>query len=1309
MVPEPSFFDGRYELGQVLGRGAFGVVYRATQKSTGQQVAIKLFRLDAWRTPEDADKALRRFRRETRLSAALHHPNIVRLIDAGTTDEGQPYSVFEFVPGVTLAAHLRARGRLELGEAVQLLGQVLDALAAAHEEGVLHRDLKPQNILVTRSGIRSHAKVLDFGIGALLDSTDSDETELTDTNRFIGTPAYAAPEQLRGERASPASDLYAWGLLFLEAITGERVMSGGSFSVILAKQLDPAPLPLPPHLEGTDLGALLALILTKDVRKRAITAAEAVRRLSEIDVEPSRGGSLQPGPAPNQRQLAVAALELRMDRTVSLDLETYDARLRAGQRAAARAAQQAGGHVFHGAGASVIACFGVVRTREDDARRAARTADAMLAALAADDVPGDVRAAAGVHVGLAISSESAMSADSLRPRGFAIDGALELARRAPSGSVWVSRSAADFLDDFRALELADELTLPGESRGPCYTLSGEGRARGDADVPSEDFLPEAGGDADRMPLVGREHELGLLRQRSSRAIEGSGQAVVLVGEAGIGKSRLASELMREAAAPHWIRLECQCVEEDEGRVLRPIEVLIERELIGAHASPEGRLPLLESALEELGLSDELVPLASWLGLAIETPAGPPDVARIRLLDAIIRVLLTLADQRPVAFLVEDLHWADATTIDLLGRLIEQIDDAALLVLATTRPEFSVPWGQRVLLLPLGRLDPAAARRVALASQPADLLSDSMLDAIVEWTEGVPFFIEELVHEVGRKGVRRADSIAELGIPPTLRGLLGARLDAVGAARETAQLASALGVEFELEWLQSLRDPQVVESDLAALVAADLLRRSRRGAHVTYRFRHALICEVAYGSMVSSTRRAAHRRIADMLEEEFEETAKERPDLLAHHRAAAGELARALPHALMAAVAALMRSANTEAAQHAQRGLEWLEAVPDPQTRDALELDLNAVLAPAMMATSGLFSPELRALLQRSRALLAHAESSAHGFPTYWMVTLSNVLGRPSEALDSAHELLRHAERDGGTAEIAAANALVGMSHYYRGEFRAGENYCARAVELWDVEQHGSFVYTYGLDPYVLARFFQFQRFYQLGECEKASECATAALEGARKQGSAQSLAVALMTLGLDYYMAHDRDGVRRVTDELRQHSADHTMTMWIQYGELFRGWADDDLEVARAGLDMLEFMGAKTFMPTWSRLVAELEVHAGKLEQARARMDAWLPRMDEYGSAIDEAELRRLEALLRRSAGDDAGAVEQLRKAVDVGIGLETYVPALRAALDWWASSPGSDDARDALERCLALVPTDTTLPEAARARALLGSSSVAS
>src|SRR5437773_9069182 len=241
-----SILEGRYEILAQLAEGSFGQVYKGRQRSTGQAVAIKVLRFREGDAPANVENQIARFRREMRVSAELSHPNIVRLIDSGESDAGLLYAVFEHVPGSTLREILVTEGRLSWGVARHLMIQVLDALACAHAHGVVHRDLKPANIMVTKTGAQQNAMVLDFGLGGLArEVQDWSLPRLTATREILGTPAYAAPEQLRGEPVSTRSDLYAWGLILLECLTGELALQGQSTHEVIVQQLSPEPVPIP--------------------------------------------------------------------------------------------------------------------------------------------------------------------------------------------------------------------------------------------------------------------------------------------------------------------------------------------------------------------------------------------------------------------------------------------------------------------------------------------------------------------------------------------------------------------------------------------------------------------------------------------------------------------------------------------------------------------------------------------------------------------------------------------------------------------------------------------------------------------------------------------------------------------------------------------------------------------------------------------------------------------------------------------------------------------------------------------------------
>src|SRR5262245_30657397 len=286
MLSIGSIFAGKYEIVALLGEGSFGRVYKGRQLSTGQAVAIKVLRLWEGDAPANVENQIARFRREMRLCAELSHPNIVRLIDSGESGDGVLYAVFEYVPGCTLREILATDGCLGCALTRHLMTQVLDALSCAHARGVVHRDLKPENIMVTQTGAQQNALVLDFGLGGLAREVhDWSLPRLTATRELLGTPGYAAPEQLRGDSPSARSDLYSWGLIFLECLTGEPAVSGGSVQEVILKQLGPEPVPIPASIRNGRLRRLLQRVATKQVARRDVTIEALLQTLTMIDAE----------------------------------------------------------------------------------------------------------------------------------------------------------------------------------------------------------------------------------------------------------------------------------------------------------------------------------------------------------------------------------------------------------------------------------------------------------------------------------------------------------------------------------------------------------------------------------------------------------------------------------------------------------------------------------------------------------------------------------------------------------------------------------------------------------------------------------------------------------------------------------------------------------------------------------------------------------------------------------------------------------------------------------------------------------------
>jgi serine/threonine protein kinase len=469
-----TVFQNGYEILSPLGGGAFGWVYRARQLSTGQDVAIKVLRVRADCGPAENQQA--RFRREMRLCAELSHPNIVRLIDSGEAEGGLLYAVLEYVPGATLKEVLTAEGKLDVREAVHLMTQVLDALGCAHARGVVHRDLKPENIMITKTGVRRNALVLDFGLGGFAREMERvTMPRLTATQELMGTPCYAAPEQLRGEPPTTRSDLYSWGLVFLECLTGELAVHGGSGHDVIMRQLGPEPVPIPATLRKQRLGRLLQVVTAKQVEKRDVTIETLFEALGAIAHERvPEASSARQLPDGVRRQLTVVSVRIGIAPVDArtLDLEEIDELLHAQHGLVADVAALAGGRVASVLADRVVLAFGHPAAREDDPRRAARAALAIVGEIERGNLAlrvergVRVETRVGVHTGLVIVRELRQGLD----HGlFDLIGptpqiAARLDERAEAGEVLASSDTERLLRDSMLVEAAGELPLAEHSR-----------------------------------------------------------------------------------------------------------------------------------------------------------------------------------------------------------------------------------------------------------------------------------------------------------------------------------------------------------------------------------------------------------------------------------------------------------------------------------------------------------------------------------------------------------------------------------------------------------------------------------------------------------------------------------------------------------------------------------------------------------------------------------------------------------------------------------------------------------------------------
>jgi TOMM system kinase/cyclase fusion protein len=1399
-----SVLQGRYEIQSVLGAGGFGTVYQATQLATHRQVAIKVMQTFHDEDPHKRSVRMARFRREMDLCARLHHPNIVDLVDSGETDDGQPFAAFQYVPGKSLAQVIAQEGPLHPREARFLMAQVLDALSCAHNLGVVHRDLKPANIMVVSTGTRRNALVLDFGIGAVAEGARGDGyAKLTSQHEWLGTPHYTAPEQVRGYPPAPASDLYSWGLVFLECLTGKPAIEGSSMAVILMLQIGPDPVPMPPALRHHALGRLLQRALIKDVEHRVVTAATLLRELEDCDLggldrqaasdvpraarvdgvgptedsgsreaagavatvalsaEATVGASAPPAipsaasaaaaaraaapgamptPTPsaerNARQVEgerrpITALCCSLHPAAGVELDDLDEIVHVQQEICADLAERFGGQIVGGLGQQVLIELGYPTAREDDARRAARAALAIRDAVAARNARPDTRhpleVRIGIHTGIiAYGPLEANRRISGQVVGMTPMIATQINAKAARGAIVVSGATAQQLRAHFVLTPVGTQAIDGAAREvELFAVEAERPAAvashtGDSDAP--------------LALVGREREMDLLLQRWQQVVAGHGQSVLVTGEAGIGKSRLAYELGARVgeAARTW--LEARCTSETRNRALAPIVELLERTFglteLDPGAAGDARLERLEAALLSIGfLPADAVPLfAPLLSIPLGTKYVAPDLspARRRELtqEAFLSMLLEQSEARPVVLFVEDLHWADPATLELLGALVAAAPSGRILAMFTARPEFVPPWPSSAMLqLQLARLDRAQVEQIVGLVTAGRALPTGILEQMVNRTDGVPLFVEELTRMVMESGALTAKgdhfeltgTLSDVAIPTTLRASLMARLDRLGRAKETAQLASAIGREFELPLLTAVSglEQAQVQEDLERLVAADLVQHKRRLRNPTWLFRHALIRDTAYESMLKKVQHRVHARIAEVLEQQFPDVAAARPELLALHHAAADQKPQAIGYAQKAAMAALIGASYPFAIRHAREAIGWLDAAfpapGDERARAEMELGFNAIIMPSLMSTRGWRDDELEATIQRTRELSDRLGGNPFTGVALWSLLLFAHMGgrERAQARELAERFLAHArDTNDGSAEVMALAAL-GHTRWIDGDYALAGEHWDRTLATYDVAVHGAHAYSYGHDSRMWAGISYCEALWFMGQPARSLQLAEDTLAWARQLNHAPSLAIAYIFFILLRHDRGERAPIEELWRPLCELSQRHGLPIHVAYAGVVRSWAVGDLDAAKQHLGLLEMTGTELGLSFYRSVVAEAEAEQGQLDAAIARIRDCRRAAEDVGEKYYLAELLRLEGrfLLARDRADAGQAETLFRRGLEVAEGQGTRLLELRCAVELARLLDGRgerDEARALLAPRLAAITDGLDTTPLAEARDLL-------
>ncbi len=1247
----------RYALKEVIGTGSYGIVFSALQQPTGQKVVLKFVRID-----ED-ERLFKRFRREIGACARLHHPHVVQLLDEGVCGPFV-FAVFEFVPGMTLRQLLQQQGALSAGEAGRLMLQVLDAVACAHDAGVAHRDLKPENIMISASGLTSHAKVLDFGISTLLPGFgDAHATQLTREGEYVGTPAYSAPEQLRGEVATPQADLYAWGLIFLECLTG-RVVTGESTAEIYQRQLSPQEFSLPHAIQGHPLAEVLRSALRKRREDRATSARQLWERSSAVRLDDlvgvlrTRPGAGAGGIAPTvaafgtpheeKRQLTLLYCGVVFAPPPDGGDEEAAEQQEMAQRNVLRrlidVAVQRGGTLGGTLGTHFLVTLGYSAHAEADARLAVQIAQELVrsAAQPVGDVRWEVRI--GLHTGSVLIESGAV----VPCRALTIAMAMEEA--AADGQVVVSEAARQRLRHHAQFTPQGGVRLPGApAELPCFAMAQDGASV----VPA---LPRE--------AVGRWRELLLLRRRWRAALRGEGGAVLVRGEAGVGKSCLSETFQAHVQGRGGRVLRAACWPEQENSALAPMLALIRAQCGGPDEADAVLVERLARMLGDAGCDvDRVLPIfCVWLSLQVgmhQVVDIAPALQKALLMEASLGWLRHQSREAPVLLFVEDLHWADSATLEWLAELAAALAGERCMLLLTARPEWEPPLRMQgsLVSLELGRLgarEAAAMVRHVLAPRQ---VSQAVVDHVVARTDGVALFIQELTRTLletcleERDGQWDFQEDADLkGIPITLRDSLESRFMQLGPAREVLRWASIWGRRFDGDWLPDC-GLQDVPAGLRSLVDVGLLMPADAAGQ--YLFRHALIRDAAYDSMLATQRAMMHGVAADVILRRRARVRDEEPGLLAHHYALARDYANAVPAGLDQLRMTQHRSLNDETITYARTVEDWIDRLDEP-ARWEPRLALNGYVMQALMNKHGWAHPQVEQRIELSQGLVERDISVELRVQHLWLVlTYHHVASHRAEVMRLALQLEELARQRGDAGILVAACTWIGLAHYSEGRFDAAEQYLSEAVD----ERHGDFSRhhpaQFGFDTVAWALAARALVRWGAGHDALAREDAERAVERARALAHIPSIGITLLYQALGYLGRKDAPRAGQVVEELIELSGRYGLPAFRGYAEVIRGWVSGELASADATIEALWSIGCKYCQTYYRAFCAEILARQGRWSDAVDRVSHCLELTHELAEGIYTAELwlQKAEYLLQdaRTAGDAPACFRQAAEVARAG------------------------------------------------------------
>ena len=1003
-----------------------------------------------------------------------------------------------------------------------------------------------------------------------------------------------------------------------------------------------------------------------------------------------------------------------------LDPEDYSDVMHAYYDACSRVIEGLGGWIADYLGDGIVVYFGYPTAHEDDPIRAVRAGLGLVSSVAdlgaqlAADVELSCRV--GIETGLVVIGEqTAGSREPIWALGRTVNLAARLQGVAPDGSVVIGEGTRSLVEGWFNLEPFGQHSFKGISK-PVEV------AKVVSETGAKDRL-RAAMPLGLPPLIDREAEVRHLFEAWNQAQEGRGAAILLRGDAGIGKSRIALSLLERVREAGGRIADLHCMFEDTVSPLAPVVEYLQREVgLDPADPPDRRVEVLREHVGRSDLSD--LDAAALLAEVLvpearaESVDASPEERRYRAMRLLADLMLRR--DRPGVIAVEDLHWADPSTTELLGLIAERVSSAPVLLLVTARPEFEALW----LGLPhVNRVDIMsldAPHTAALVSSIAGANLPREAHALIHArSEGVPLFVEELTRSVLDSGLV---SVGESGavlhgrleetVPGTVYDLLVARIGRLGRDAAVAQLAAVLGQEFTVDFLRAVApEERELDAKLSRLIGAGIVQRRGEGVGETFRFSHALVRDAAYGLLLRKRRRELHGRVADVLLRDFPDLVDARPELAAPHFTESGRDLEAIEYWLKAAGRATAQYALHEAIDHYQRALELVRALPGSPDRVRREIAILFSLGPLIQNASGGGDPRIRELHGRiselSHWLTTDAERFtflAYGFATQ-MVPANYHAARQTAAL-----LVDVTEAGRSKSRALVAHCFYGTTLFQMGEIEASRGSIGRCIELYDPVRNENLITMAAIDPGVVARGYRAWTEWHLGRADSARRTAAELLDLVAEHPHPFRTATALVWVAGLAYRLLDPEDVARHAGAAIAIAADRGYEELERYATVLRGWAvavagkaDEGVDEINRALKLVPHGGSRAHTSWFLLMLGEAERAAGRPLEALDAISRAQAFAEETGERIFYPELIRLSAELRTELGlateDETAAA--LATAVELAREQPSLPFELRAATSFHKLR-GDDTSRRVVELCLASITEGADTPEVLDAKTLL-------